>query len=115
MWRELGGDVFSNSAPPVDSFNIYNDDSEAIQQKLEEFVSSSEIDILVVHSLLVDHNAHKTGTSSPSDPHIYRALLQFNRHKTSSSTTFRPTRSFSCSETTGSRAGATTAGRRTTR
>lgn len=80
VWRELGGDVFSNAQDAVDSFNVYSDDSDVIQAELEAFVSSSSTDVLVVHSLLVDHNAHKTGTSSPSNPHIRYALRQFNRH-----------------------------------
>lgn len=79
VWRELGGDVFSNDPPESDSFDVYVDDTDDIQEALEAFVESST-DVLIVHSLLVDHNAHRTSTSSPSNPAIYDALLKFNQH-----------------------------------
>ena len=81
VWRELAGDVFSTSGDRIDSFNVYNDDSETIQHELELFLSENcTADMLIVHSLLVDHSAHKSDTSSPVHPAIHAALLQLNRH-----------------------------------
>ena len=79
VWRELGGDVFSNDLKESDSFDVYVDDTEDIQEALESFVTSTT-DVLIIHSLLVDHNAHRTSTSSPSHHAIYDALLKFNKH-----------------------------------
>ena len=81
VWRELAGDVFSTPDNPIDSFNVYHDDSETIQQELERFLGgNSTADVLIVHSLLADHSAHKSDTSSPAHPAIHAALLQLNRH-----------------------------------
>ena len=41
VWRELGGDVFSNDPPESDSFDVYVDDTDDIQEALEAFVESS--------------------------------------------------------------------------
>ena len=79
VWRELGGDVFSNELKESDSFDVYIDDTDDIQEALESFVRS-DTDVLIIHSLLVDHNAHRTSTSSPSHPAIYDALLKLNQH-----------------------------------
>ena len=81
VWRELAGNVFETTHSVEDSFNVYHDDSQTIQNVLESFLAgNATADVLVVHSLLVDHNAHKTDTSSPSHPAINAALRQFNQH-----------------------------------
>ena len=81
VWRELAGDVFSTPDNRIDSFNVYHDDSETIQRELELFLSDNcTADVLIVHPLLADHNAHKSDTSSPAHPAIHAALLQLNRH-----------------------------------
>lgn len=38
---------------------------------------------MIIHSLLLDHNAHQTGSSLLSTPSIYSSLLQFNHHLSS--------------------------------
>ena len=81
VWRELAGPVFRNEQSDVDAYNVYTDDSEEIQEAIDAYVTSpSPPDVLILHSLLVDHNAHKSSTSSPSSPPIHSSLLQFNRH-----------------------------------
>lgn len=82
VWRELAGDVFNNSINSVDSYDVFIDDSDVIQEKIDDFFRSS-YDLLIIHSLLVDHNAHKTSSSSPTTPAIYSSLLQFNAHLSS--------------------------------
>ena len=81
VWRELAGPVFRNEQSDIDAYNVYTDDSEEIQRAIDAYVTSpSPPDVLILHSLLVDHNAHKSSTSSPSSPPIHSSLLQFNRH-----------------------------------
>ena len=49
VWRELAGDVFSTPDNPIDSFNVYHDDSETIQQELERFLGGNNTaDVLIV-------------------------------------------------------------------
>lgn len=84
VWRELAGPVFQNEQSDVDAYNVYTDDSKEIQRAIDAYVTStSPPDVLILHSLLVDHNAHKSSTSSPSSPPIHTSLLQFNRHLSS--------------------------------
>ena len=85
LWRDLAGeDAFVNPISTIDSYNVYEDDSQSIQSTLESFLQVGgdlyQTDVLIVHSLLVDHNAHRTSSSSPSNPSIRDSLLQFNRH-----------------------------------
>lgn len=85
LWRDLAGeDAFINSLPSIDSYNVYEDDSQSIQSTLESFLQVDgdlyQTDMLIVHSLLVDHNAHRTSSSSPANPSIRNSLIQFNRH-----------------------------------
>lgn len=58
------------------------DDSKEIQEAIDSFFQSND-DILIIHSLLVDHNAHKTSSSSISNSFIHNSLLQFNSHLSS--------------------------------
>lgn len=58
------------------------DDSKEIQEAIDSFFQSDD-DVLIIHSLLVDHNAHKTSTSSISNSFIHDSLLQFNSHLSS--------------------------------
>ena len=82
MWRELAGEIFVNSNGQIDAYNIDIDDSKDIEKGIQSFFHSTA-DILIIHSLLLDHNAHQTGSSLLSTPSIYSSLLQFNHHLSS--------------------------------
>ena len=61
---------------------MYVDDSNEIQQEIDRFFQSAD-DMLIIHSLLLDHCAHRTSSSSPATPSIYSSLLQLNHHLSS--------------------------------